>query len=609
MAGPVTPLAPADAARLADALALLRVGDAPAAQAQLDRLGPAARGHPDALMLAGIVAERRGDATAARRAFEAAVAAAPGHPGVLVRYADFLDSAGEARAAIAVYHRALALAPQLLEAWLNLAITAIGINDWREARAALDAAARIAPGDARVPAALGLVEEGEDRLAAAAAAYRAALAANPGDGRSRHNLAVVLRRSGDPAAALAAVDAALRAGVAGPETATLRGHVLADLGAFDAAVDQYRAVIAAAPDHLDAQAQLAQLLPQLGRRDEALAGYAAALARAPSPQLSRAALAAARAIGDGEAMLAWAAAAEAAHGPAPDWTLARVAALGLLGQPHAAIAAAAAADPASAGVQNHLAHLNLQIGELALAERHALAATRLAPLEQSPWALLTVIWRLLGDPREQWLIDYDRHVMVAELAPPPGWRDLGAFLADLAGVLTGLHSLRAAPAEQSLRGGTQTRETLFARRDPVLQALHAQLLVTIEQCLAGLPQDAAHPFLGRSTGAAAITGSWSVRLKSEGFHISHIHPEGWLSSACYVSVPPEIGGDAAAGKLLFGVPEAALGLDLSPRRLVTPVPGRLVLFPSYVWHGTAPFVSASERLTVAFDALPRPRAA
>ena len=30
----------------------------------------------------------------------------------------------------------------------------------------------------------------------------------------------------------------------------------------------------------------------------------------------------------------------------------------------------------------------------------------------------------------------------------------------------------------------------------------------------------------------------------------------------------------------------------------------LVLFPSYFWHGTVPFVSDQPRLTVAFDAVP-----
>ncbi|HYD23379.1 MAG TPA: putative 2OG-Fe(II) oxygenase [Croceibacterium sp.] len=35
-------------------------------------------------------------------------------------------------------------------------------------------------------------------------------------------------------------------------------------------------------------------------------------------------------------------------------------------------------------------------------------------------------------------------------------------------------------------------------------------------------------------------------------------------------------------------------------RTIEPRPGRLVLFPSAMWHGTRPF-PAGERLTVAFD--------
>ena len=34
------------------------------------------------------------------------------------------------------------------------------------------------------------------------------------------------------------------------------------------------------------------------------------------------------------------------------------------------------------------------------------------------------------------------------------------------------------------------------------------------------------------------------------------------------------------------------------------VPGRLVLFRSYLWHGTVPFRGATVRTTVAFDVLP-----
>ena len=45
-------------------------------------------------------------------------------------------------------------------------------------------------------------------------------------------------------------------------------------------------------------------------------------------------------------------------------------------------------------------------------------------------------------------------------------------------------------------------------------------------------------------------------------------------------------------------------LGLPPRRVVKPEAGTLVLFPSYMWHGTIPFHSQQPRLTVAFDLLP-----
>ena len=46
------------------------------------------------------------------------------------------------------------------------------------------------------------------------------------------------------------------------------------------------------------------------------------------------------------------------------------------------------------------------------------------------------------------------------------------------------------------------------------------------------------------------------------------------------------------------------GVDLSARRAVQPQVGRLVLFPSFMSHGTVPFTAPHPRLTVAFDVMP-----
>jgi hypothetical protein len=102
----------------------------------------------------------------------------------------------------------------------------------------------------------------------------------------------------------------------------------------------------------------------------------------------------------------------------------------------------------------------------------------------------------------------------------------------------------------------------------------------------------------------AFGPSWSVRLTEGGFHAAHFHPGGILSSACYISLPDSFAsGEEKAGWLELGRPPAELGLDLPPLATFEPKPGRLVLFPSFLFHGTRPF-RGGERLTVAFDLVP-----
>lgn len=230
------------------------------------------------------------------------------------------------------------------------------------------------------------------------------------------------------------------------------------------------------------------------------------------------------------------------------------------------------------------------------------AAELAEPISKGPaafmvWPYLSIAWRLLGDPRWAWLEGNDRLVGVYDLEDslPP--------LDELAGRLRSLHISSGQPLEQSVRGGTQTEGILFARAEPEIRALRAAIVSAVERHIAQLPpRDPAHPTLSPRRGSKVrFSGSWSVRLTGAGHHANHIHPAGWFSSALYVGLPDEAKrGPAPAGWLTLGEPQAELGLDLEPFRMVEPKPGRLVLFPSTMWHGTRPFADG-ERLTVAFD--------
>jgi uncharacterized protein (TIGR02466 family) len=127
----------------------------------------------------------------------------------------------------------------------------------------------------------------------------------------------------------------------------------------------------------------------------------------------------------------------------------------------------------------------------------------------------------------------------------------------------------------------------------------------IEQYIRALPDDATHPFLRRKSDEFSYFGAWSCRLRSSGFHTNHVHPQGWISSAYYVAVP-DVAADETGrqGWLKFGESNLELSERDRPELFVQPKVGRLVLFPSYFWHGTVPFTSSEERLTIAFDVVP-----
>lgn len=206
----------------------------------------------------------------------------------------------------------------------------------------------------------------------------------------------------------------------------------------------------------------------------------------------------------------------------------------------------------------------------------------------------SIAWRMAGDPRWQWLEGDPRLVSVVDLTDklPP--------LDRLAEVLRGLHAATGQPLDQSVRGGTQTDGVLFARISPEIRQVRAAVVDAVTAHIAQLPPaDPAHPTLGlRRDRPVRFAGAWSVRLTDGGNHINHVHPFGWLSSALYVALP-----EGEAGVLKLGEPPERLGLDLPPVRTIEPRPGQLVLFPSTMWHGTAPF-GAGERLTIAFDVAP-----
>jgi hypothetical protein len=220
------------------------------------------------------------------------------------------------------------------------------------------------------------------------------------------------------------------------------------------------------------------------------------------------------------------------------------------------------------------------------------------PDDIAAWAMIEPIWRLFDDPRHKWLMSSQPLYVAQELALSE------AELDTIAEAVRAQHANRSQPVGQSVRGGTQTSGDLFLGADAQVARLRKAIDQALTEYVKSLPPfDPRHPLLKHRGSDLAYSASWSVRLTHQGFHAAHFHPGGILSSACYLAVPPTEGGEKQAGYLEIGRPPPELHLEVPPLATFQPKAGRIILFPSFLFHGTRPF-EGEERLTVAFDVAP-----
>ncbi len=195
--------------------------------------------------------------------------------------------------------------------------------------------------------------------------------------------------------------------------------------------------------------------------------------------------------------------------------------------------------------------------------------------------------------------NYKNFVKSYRLPTPPGWETLEDFNSDLAAELDELHFNTDAPIDQTLRGGTQTNPNLAHVGTPAISAFFKAVEGQIAAYIKSIGTHPNHPFLRRNLGGFRIRSGWSVSLRPGGHHVNHVHPEGWISSSYYVEVPKTKGRD---GSIIFGQPSIDIGQTAEYE--IKPEAGTLVLFPSYLWHGTVPFETGDRRLTLPIDIMP-----
>jgi tetratricopeptide (TPR) repeat protein len=600
------------ATTLQSALDLIRQGQAAMAEPLLAPLLQANPREPVALHLLGAVRAQQDRMTEAEALWRRSLEAKPDQLHVEFQLGQLLASNGRYDEAVALLRSVASARPDNMEAHVALARALAGLGDFAGAEGAYRRALTLDPQSPAAISGLGAVlndlgrpGEAETVLRGAArdegAVWRALIA---------HNLGVALEKQGRLPEALAQFDLALAHAPDHPRTQRNRAKTLERLGRHEEAVESYRRSLARDPTNAHAHEELNALLYRMGQDAAFLTSYDEALRRAPQAGallLHKGAFLM-RTERFAEARDCFAqAAAMAPDAAGPQAGLA--AAYAGLGRTDLAIAAnekSLALRPNDAETKINLASTLIEAGDAKRALRLTDDVLALLPLDQGALAVREVALRACNDARAERLADYERHVRVFDLDPPAGFSSMEAFNIALNARLDALHTDRREHFDQTLRRGTQTNEPLFAGDDDLVRALRGRIEQAIAAYIAALAaEDADHPLAARRTGGFKFAGSWSSRLHDGGFHTNHIHPRGWISSCYYVEAPDAVADESARqGWIKFGEPCFKTTLGEPIRRAVKPAPGRLVLFPSYMWHGTIPFRAARARTTIAFDAVP-----
>jgi tetratricopeptide (TPR) repeat protein len=560
----------------------------------------------DAVHLLALIRRKQGNLDEAEALFQACIEKLPGRADIRANYGNLLRAESRNEQAIEQYRHALAADDSFRPARIALARALNSARHYGQAMAECERLIKDNDDDAEAWTAYGTARRGMEDTAEAELAYRRALAINSNYGAAHHDLGALLSKESRHEEAIDELMIAAKGGVKGPEIVFNLASSLAGLSRFDESEQLLLDGIGAAPHNIDLHRLLSRL--RFMRGDAKWDGAVQAAIRSLPDYLPLRIAHSQLLHAAGEYDKAYDVLNAFSDEQMRDKAV--QAELSAVHQETGRYAEAlACAEIAAAGLEGHGEHIDLLLDPMMSLGRADEAmplielAREAAPLNQWYVAMEATAARLLGDPRYEELYDYERFVQPYMIDAPRGWSSIEEFRSDLNAALVERHKFHAQPLDQSLRNGTQTPRGLLGDPDPIIVSFLQALQEPIEQYRQHIGTSSTHPMTVRNRGQVVMTGCWSVRLGKEGYHVNHVHPEGWISSAYYAEVPPEVDDtEAKSGWIKFGEPRFPVP-GATAEKYVQPEVGMLVLFPSYMWHGTMPIHGSQPRMTVAYDAV------
>jgi len=395
------------------------------------------------------------------------------------------------------------------------------------------------------------------------------------------------------------------------EALAMLGAVAGQSGRLGPAIELLRKAIGIDPTQPDHHASLGHALRRAGRNAEAVGAYKQALVLDPQRFGVLMHLAHLQRLhGDSEAALQSYEAATRANPNEPAAHSDLAATLHTLGRTDEAVRALQRAielDNTVARRYANLASYFLVAGDAKAALDACSHCLEIDPHDTVALAYEGAALARLGRESDwRFLVDHAGLVRQKRATAPAHFEDIRAFNTALAAEVASHASLRSNPELLATRGGRQTDELQGTTSGPLREFIELTQRA-IQWYLAGLDEDPLHPYRAHKPRAWELV-MWAVVLDAQGHQISHVHGDGWVSGVYYAALPDTLGDSPGepAGWLAFGDSPEELPAHTGPEpHLVKPQEGVFTLFPSYFYHHTLPFSSETQRISIAFDALPK----
>lgn len=453
---------------------------------------------------------------------------------------------------------------------------------------------------------LGMVEQRAGNIPAALDAFGRALGADPDNPARLGNHAIALKAAGRPNEAITALERSLGLRPGAPAALNNLGSCLLAADRAREAEAPLRQALGVKRDYPEAWNNLGVSLARQGRAEEAAAAYDEALRLRPDyveAAINRVeALVAAGRSADAEAFGADICRRHPTNARAANVLAGLLDKAGRLAEAEKIYAMALAMGGPSMPLGANLAMAQLRLGKydeaLDLCDRLIAAL----PGITTPLALKSVALHKLSRSDElDALMGINRFVRVIDLDRVSGYDSVEAFNAALVAELRAHPSLTFEPEGLVTRKGRQS-DDLLRDAGPAVAAL-ATIAGEAARDYAANLRDDDHPFVRAAPCDWTLT-MWGTILSPGGAVDSHIHAPNWLSGVYYPQLlPPAALTDSREGWFTIGSLPQLFGGE-GGLRDIAPLPGRMVLFPSYYYHRTRDFGGTEERISFAFDVVP-----